>query len=63
MKVCKDCERRYIGCHAECETYLAERAEHDKTAEIVKKNKTAECEVYSYKVEAIIKRRRREHRP
>lgn len=24
--VCKDCERRHQGCHAECEDYLAERA-------------------------------------
>ena len=25
MGVCKDCERRHQGCHAECEDYLAER--------------------------------------
>lgn len=63
MKVCKDCERRYIGCHAECETYLTERAEYDKTAEIVKKKKREELEIYGYKVDGIIKRRRKTHKP
>lgn len=25
IKCCKDCSRRYVGCHAECKSYQAER--------------------------------------
>lgn len=31
--VCKDCERREIGCHAQCEDYAKYREEIKKTAE------------------------------
>ena len=27
---CKGCGNRYPGCHGNCETYKAERAEYDK---------------------------------
>lgn len=27
---CKDCDKRHIGCHAECEDYKAFKAEMDK---------------------------------
>lgn len=27
---CKGCEKRFPGCHATCEGYLAQKAEHDK---------------------------------
>lgn len=27
---CKNCEDRYVGCHAKCDIYKSERAEYDK---------------------------------
>ena len=27
---CKDCGNRFPGCHGTCETYKAEKAEHDR---------------------------------
>lgn len=38
MGVCKDCDRRHQGCHAECEDYLAERAVRMKEYEERQKN-------------------------
>lgn len=25
IKCCKDCEKRYVGCHAKCGQYIAEK--------------------------------------
>lgn len=33
---CFGCEKRHVGCHAECEDYKAWKAEHDKKREIEK---------------------------
>lgn len=30
---CKDCERRHIGCHAQCDDYKAWREEQDRKVE------------------------------
>jgi len=27
---CKDCTKRYLGCHSKCEKYLIARARRDK---------------------------------
>lgn len=27
---CKDCTKREVGCHAWCEDYIKEKAEHEK---------------------------------
>lgn len=27
IRCCKDCGKRYVGCHAECKSYQAERRE------------------------------------
>ena len=27
---CKDCTRRYVGCHAECEDFAIAKAKHEK---------------------------------
>ena len=29
ITVCKDCPDRVIGCHSNCERYIAEKADHD----------------------------------
>lgn len=31
---CKNCEKRYVGCHSECEDYKSWKSEHD---ELIKK--------------------------
>ena len=33
FKACKDCEKRYVGCHGECETYKAEKAKNEELRE------------------------------
>ena len=30
---CKDCTKRYPGCHAKCESYIEWKAEHDEAAQ------------------------------
>lgn len=25
MKCCKDCTKRYVGCHSKCQTYVANK--------------------------------------
>ena len=30
IKCCKDCNKRYIGCHSECNNYKKEREQLDK---------------------------------
>lgn len=42
MKItcCKDCLDRSVGCHAECEIYIKEKAEYDEQkAQILAKKK------------------------
>ena len=39
MAVCKGCEKRYIGCHSECDDYIKERQELDKKNAEIRKQK------------------------
>lgn len=50
IKCCYECDHRYLGCHSDCEDYLAERAELDAERETVlaesrKDNAIDSCEV------------------
>ena len=56
-KCCFHCERRHLGCHADCETYAAAKA----AIEQEKQRKIEENEYLSYVAEAArtMKRRRR----
>ena len=36
---CKGCEKRYLGCHSECEEYLTQKAAHDAMREAERKQK------------------------
>lgn len=29
-RCCKDCTRRYVGCHSECKQYMEAKNEHEK---------------------------------
>lgn len=39
---CKDCKDRYVGCHAKCEIYIAEKKEIKAEKEMIWKVKDAE---------------------
>lgn len=30
IKICQNCENRFVGCHAYCKAYQKERAEYDE---------------------------------
>ncbi len=47
MKVpCKDCDKRYVGCHSECESYTEYRRWKDsqRTAEVIAEKSIVEYE-------------------
>lgn len=33
MQCCKECKKRYMGCHSKCEDYLAAKAENERIKE------------------------------
>lgn len=33
IQCCLGCEKRFVGCHATCETYIAAKAQHDAERE------------------------------
>ena len=39
---CKRCEFRKVGCHADCEEYLAFKSANDERREMIHKNKSEE---------------------
>ena len=59
MSPCKDCEKRYNGCHSTCKDYKTFRSEIDKANaqrhEAVKK----EHEFRDYKILGVIKEQKR----
>lgn len=57
IKSCVACADRYLGCHSECERYLAEKKE--KEAE--KTRYMQESVVVSFKQETIERMKRRRH--
>lgn len=52
---CKGCDKRYVGCHSECVTYLQQKKERDEEQESLKKAKSKDFEYYSFKAEKIIR--------
>lgn len=58
---CKGCENRTPGCHARCEKYLKEKAEHDRLKAADDKRRDIQIGLWeqrSKKVNAAAKRRR-----
>lgn len=39
---CKECQSRYVGCHAECEKYITAKAKHDAECEEARKGLEAD---------------------
>lgn len=36
---CKDCERRYVGCHSECDTYITFKRTREKEMATIQESK------------------------
>ena len=51
---CKDCQKRQVGCHSNCEDYVAQRAEMTDENEREKKR---HCDFRGYGVYASLKQR------
>lgn len=45
---CKNCEKRFVGCHATCETYNQVKKKREEQAKIIRKEKYIDCMVDSY---------------
>lgn len=39
IKCCKDCTKRYIGCHSNCDDYLKEKKAIEEQKRIAKEDK------------------------
>lgn len=50
IKCCKDCvpSTRYLGCHAKCEQYKAEKAKWEEEKKLIKANKTVMITNYDF---------------
>lgn len=46
---CKDCEKRYPGCHGTCPEYLAVKKQHDERKAIADKEKYTQQNLYLHK--------------
>ena len=60
FKTCKDCPDRHVLCHASCQKYIEEKAEHDDLMQ--KKRLLNDAELCTYKIMACRKERRRKGR-
>lgn len=62
MKVCKNCEKRSLGCHNYCAEYLVDVAEeHAKTEYLRKKSQAYKSvdEAHAERVKRAIRKKRR----
>lgn len=58
---CKACEKRYPGCHGECEAYKADRAEWDKRKAAVSEARMKQGDLTAYYKDSYRKKRDRHH--
>lgn len=50
---CKDCEKRYPGCHGTCPEYQKTKKEHDERKAIADKDKYTQQNLYLHKAECL----------
>lgn len=50
---CKDCKKRSAGCHAVCESYKKEKAEHEKFREEETKKRLTSYNLYGQRCKAV----------
>lgn len=62
MVTCKNCDKRYIGCHSTCREYIDWKTDRDRKNEIARKKRQAEAEMIDAKVRACEKTRRKKKR-
>lgn len=53
--VCKDCEERHIGCHADCERYIKETEEIREEKNKLWKNYDIDRAITGLEVERVMK--------
>lgn len=52
ISCCKDCPDRSVGCHAECERYIQEKAEYDEQKALILERKKEDNAVRDAKIKA-----------
>ena len=58
---CKLCEKRYLGCHSECDEYKEFKQEIEDSKEMIAKRKAEMTLIDDYKVESTYKSLKRNH--
>ena len=56
---CKDCAERQIGCHSACDKYREWKVGHDSKREFVSQKWLEANDYYNYKVNQIIKTKKK----
>lgn len=56
---CKDCKKRHIGCHSECDDYIKFQIVHNIELNTIKKNKDKGRIALSYTIDTIRKQNKR----
>lgn len=62
IECCKDCEKRYVGCHSTCEDYIAEKkadAERKAKMETERKLNSSQIQKVIARKDAMIKRQKK----
>ena len=58
---CKLCQKRYLGCHSECDEYKDFKQDVENSKEMIAKRKAEITLVDDYKVESTNKMLKRNH--
>jgi len=56
---CQNCKDRFLGCHGVCEKYIAAKKEYDAKKAVASKQRNREGDYYDYKINAIMKNKKR----
>lgn len=56
---CKDCQKRHIGCHSECEDYIQECKERAEKNEKIKAERLKYCTALGQEFKRIAKAKKR----
>ncbi len=59
---CKECTKRYVGCHSECEGYIEAKKAHDDKAQMIREAKRPELVETMYRKDKSIKNHRKNKR-
>lgn len=62
MVTCKECNKRYVGCHSTCKEYTDWKADRERKNEIARMKRQAEAEIIDSIVRNCEKVRRKKNR-